>query len=98
VQAGEQQAEEGEGNVEEEKEPVDYRLYQALMRGGEEVASVLKEMTELVSALVHGKPSPPILLYITVSAHEMECEVGSSGLNYVCERERVERWRVTENL
>jgi len=50
VQAGEQLAE-GEGDV-EEKEPVDYRMYQALMRGGEEVASVLKEMTELVSALI----------------------------------------------
>lgn len=33
-----------------EKEKVDYRLYQALMRGGEEVISVLKEITELVSA------------------------------------------------
>lgn len=47
VRAGEQAA---AGDGDEEKEPVDYRLYQALMRGGEEVASVLSEMTELVSA------------------------------------------------
>lgn len=40
----------GEEKEEGEKEKVDYRLYQALMRGGEEVISVLKEMTELVSA------------------------------------------------
>lgn len=45
VRAGEQAA---AGDGEEEKEPVDYRLYQALMRGGEEVASVLSEMTELL--------------------------------------------------
>ena len=35
-----------------QQEPVDYRLYQALMRGGEEVISILKEMTELVSAFL----------------------------------------------
>jgi hypothetical protein len=39
-----------QGEKEGEKEKVDYRLYQALMRGGEEVISVLKEITELVSA------------------------------------------------
>jgi hypothetical protein len=39
-----------QGEKEGETEKVDYRLYQALMRGGEEVISVLKEITELVSA------------------------------------------------
>lgn len=49
--AGEQPSPAGDGTEakDTDKEPVDYRLYQALMRGGEEVASVLKEMTELVS-------------------------------------------------
>lgn len=37
-----------QGEKEGEKEKVDYRLYQALMRGGEEVISVLKEITELL--------------------------------------------------
>jgi hypothetical protein len=32
-------------------EKVDYRAYQALMRGGEEVIDLLKEMTELVKLL-----------------------------------------------
>ncbi|BBN07873.1 hypothetical protein MPTK1_4g06930 [Marchantia polymorpha subsp. ruderalis] len=32
----------------EKKEKVDYKLYQALMRGGEEVIAMMKEMTELL--------------------------------------------------
>ncbi|KAG6556596.1 hypothetical protein Mapa_001537 [Marchantia paleacea] len=32
----------------EKKEKVDYKLYQALMRGGEEVITMMKEMTELL--------------------------------------------------
>ncbi len=43
------QAAAGEESKTEEK--VDYRAYQALMRGGEEVIDMLKEMTELVKPL-----------------------------------------------
>jgi hypothetical protein len=43
------QAAAGEESKTEEK--VDYRTYQALMRGGEEVIDMLKEMTELVKLL-----------------------------------------------
>lgn len=37
----------------EKKEKVDYKLYQALMRGGEEVIAMMKEMTELVFSSAH---------------------------------------------